>query len=489
MSLTYAYAGDIAKIEEAPDGGLFVFGKATGPDLDLDEQVCDPAWLKSAMPDWMRWGNVREMHGPVLAGVGKELSAAGDDWMLKSECIDPVAAEKIRKGGYKGYSIGIKNARVVKDATAPGGRIVGGTIAEISYVDRPCNPTATMSVVKMVGGQLRPVDGTGEPIPDEAPANPDEAPEPGVVKLAGRDELVALAVVDKVLRGQLVAKAADDGTMTLDGDEQSDIDGAHEALAVIARLIMSEASELADGCWHEIDDIRSLISAACALYRFVCSEQAEYSGMDTDAGGDADGVTWIGLSADGQLLTKRQFSAQQRRSAAQSGAAMPGGRYPIENTEDLGNAIRAVGRGSGDHAAIRRHIVARANALGATDQIPDNWNADGTTKAADPDLEKVDKTSTPDDGVVIAELVKAEVTKATKPLEERNKALEERLAKVLATPVPGGPVLIPTAPASRTNGETTDKVARYRLMAEQASDPSVRAAYQALAAREATAAA
>ena len=72
--ITYAYAGDIDKSYDE-DGSLIVVGKATGPDLDLDEQVCDPAWLREAMPAWMKFGNLREMHQPVAAGIGLELAA------------------------------------------------------------------------------------------------------------------------------------------------------------------------------------------------------------------------------------------------------------------------------------------------------------------------------------------------------------------------------------------------------------------------------
>lgn len=52
--------------------------------------------------------------------------------------------------------------------------------------------------------------------------------------------------------------------------------------------------------------------------------------------------------------------------------------YPIEDEEDLGKAIRAVGRGGSSHDAIRSHIIKRAKALGLSSQIPDNWNADGS---------------------------------------------------------------------------------------------------------------
>lgn len=76
-----------------------------------------------------------------------------------------------------------------------------------------------------------------------------------------------------------------------------------------------------------------------------------------------------------EKISKRTFTADERKKAESSGAAMPGGRYPIENTGDLHNAIRAVGRGKGSHAAIRSHIMSRARALGATAAIPDDWKA------------------------------------------------------------------------------------------------------------------
>lgn len=63
---------------------------------------------------------------------------------------------------------------------------------------------------------------------------------------------------------------------------------------------------------------------------------------------------------------------------AKSGEAMPDGSYPIADKEDLQNAIHAVGRGGASHDAIRRHIISRAKALGASDMIPDTWGSDGS---------------------------------------------------------------------------------------------------------------
>ena len=146
--------GDLT-YKKSDDGTLFVYGKATGPDLDLDQQICDPEWLKTAMPQWMATGaNVREMHESIAAGVGIELAASGDDWFLKSEVVDSNTAKKVERGVLKGYSIGIKNARVVTDESAPNGRIVAGQIVEVSLVDRPANPTATVEIAKRVGNKL-----------------------------------------------------------------------------------------------------------------------------------------------------------------------------------------------------------------------------------------------------------------------------------------------------------------------------------------------
>jgi hypothetical protein len=73
---------------------------------------------------------------------------------------------------------------------------------------------------------------------------------------------------------------------------------------------------------------------------------------------------------------KRKFSDKQRASAADSGAAMPDGSFPIKSKQDLKNAIQAHGRAK-DPDKAKAHIKGRAKALGATDMLPDAWKADG----------------------------------------------------------------------------------------------------------------
>ncbi|MFC1418594.1 hypothetical protein [Streptacidiphilus cavernicola] len=79
-------------------------------------------------------------------------------------------------------------------------------------------------------------------------------------------------------------------------------------------------------------------------------------------------------------VAKAKYNAADLKRMANSGAAMADESYPIGDRDDLDRAVRAVGRGGANHDAIRRHVIARAHALGAKSEIPDNWNADGSLK-------------------------------------------------------------------------------------------------------------
>jgi len=108
---------------------------------------------------------------------------------------------------------------------------------------------------------------------------------------------------------------------------------------------------------------------------------------DTTAEGDTDHDYVLPDGTPGPMAANRsvpdvfmadKYNTDDRKRMAGEGHAMPDGSYPIADEEDLDNAIHAVGRGGADHDAIRRHIIKRAKALGASERIPDNWNADGS---------------------------------------------------------------------------------------------------------------
>lgn len=333
MTVAYAWA-PITKTEEQDDGTLMVYGPAASSDLDRDQQRLNADWLDRAMPEWAQIGNIREQHDAKRAvGVGVGLSKADDGrHHIAAHIVDPSAVTKIKHKVLKGFSVGIKNPKVVLGKSdAPGGEVVDGSICEISVVDRPCNPNTLFEIAKAdSAGTLEAVEGAGvvEKTDAEAFGIPDELYErlPEVVRTALNDLASAGAVVSTD------AAKAEGGAET--------------------GVVVSPPSFLLklDGLPVTEDMIRGLVDERV-------SEQ---------------------LGA----LDKADLSAAGRRKAAASGAAMPDGSYPIKTKSDLRRAIKAVGRGNADHSAIRKHIMKRAKALGLEAMVPDNWNADGSLKDA-----------------------------------------------------------------------------------------------------------
>lgn len=95
-----------------------------------------------------------------------------------------------------------------------------------------------------------------------------------------------------------------------------------------------------------------------------------------------------GVQYEGDLeeywVQEAKYSADDMKSMLAKGHAMKNASgepsYPIGDISDLKKAIRAVGRGKAGHDAIRRHIIKRAKALGASNLIPDNWSSSGSNK-------------------------------------------------------------------------------------------------------------
>jgi hypothetical protein len=151
--LTTSYFS-IEKSDRQPDGTLMVYGKATDDSVDIDQQICDAAWLDRAMPAWFKTGgNIREQHSSIAAGVAKEYEAKADGHYIMAHVVDPVSVKKVDAGVLRGFSIGIKSPRVVRDTKAANGRIIDGQIVEVSLVDRPANPNCQLVLAKSVDGE------------------------------------------------------------------------------------------------------------------------------------------------------------------------------------------------------------------------------------------------------------------------------------------------------------------------------------------------
>jgi len=138
--------GEITKVEAQDDGTIKVFGTASTGAVDDADETVSPDAMKAALPAYMRFGALREMHG--LTAAGATLSAeVGEDGATRiaAHVVDPVAVKKVQLGVYKGFSIG---GRVLSRDPADRKVITKLKLNEISLVDRPCNPEAVIDMWK-----------------------------------------------------------------------------------------------------------------------------------------------------------------------------------------------------------------------------------------------------------------------------------------------------------------------------------------------------
>jgi Caudovirus prohead serine protease len=241
--------GEITKVEAQDDGTIKVFGTASsGAVDDADETVCPDA-MKAALPAYMRFGALREMHG--LTAAGATLSAeVGEDGATRiaAHVVDPVAVKKVQLGVYKGFSIG---GRVLSRDAKDRKVITKLKLNEISLVDRPCNPEAVIDMWKA-----------------------DQAEPPGPSNMPSNSDVIAKAI-------ELAAAAGRRGRYT------DYVVKAREALTQAAPIIEAEPvfEEVAPG--EPVDKLGARNSAADlahiqAAHDHLCALGAECAGSMDD---------------------------------------------------------------------------------------------------------------------------------------------------------------------------------------------------------------
>jgi len=476
MAIDFAnsYAA-IIKQEKQEDGSLLVYGKATDDSLDIDQQICDDTWLSSAMPEWFKsGGNIREQHSSIAAGVAKEYEAKSDGHYISVLVVDPVSVKKVESGVLKGFSIGIKSPRVVRDQKAANGRIIDGQIVEVSLVDRPANPNAKLMLAKSVEGET------------------------SLVKVEEYTEK------DKSMLAEVIKELHADSVKF----DQASYDAARKG---IAQLIISEASEIADTDSDERDDIDTLLSALKHLFNFRDGELDE----DNEAALSTDG-SLLNLSAD---ATSKDCDCDGCAACQADGGCddkiCKGCTKMSAKSADISKCLEC-GCHQVDNAHGKTQVVVTgatptnevANVSTATIMTPDSLG--GSVKSAESETDApVDEakieaaeelveekaTETPeilDEKSVTAiiekavksatDSVKAEITElqnATKAAEEKAMALESELVIAKSAAAAGGPKRTGRVAVTDTN-ELLIKAAEYRLKAAATSDPILAKGYKAL---------
>lgn len=146
MNTKRLYAA-IEKTEELDDGTIKVWGYASAPSVDSDGETITADAMKAALPDYLKFGAVREMHnGSKAAGTAIEANVEDDGrTYFGAHVVDSEAVKKVRAKVYKGFSIG---GRVTSRHDVEKSTITGLKLIEVSLVDRPANPDALFTMWK-----------------------------------------------------------------------------------------------------------------------------------------------------------------------------------------------------------------------------------------------------------------------------------------------------------------------------------------------------
>jgi hypothetical protein len=169
----------------------------------------------------------------------------------------------------------------------------------------------------------------------------------------------------------LIAKSAAD-----DGAPGGLIDGA------LVRELLG-GSDAPEAARPHAGDTITMSGSPGAIVRLMKEAASRRAVAALDLDPELDQVV---KATDGDYVSfmKAKYSAEDKRKLAAKGHAMRNADgepdYPVDDEEDLGKAIHAVGRGGTDHDKIRKYLIGRAKAMGKSDQIPDNWASDGSIK-------------------------------------------------------------------------------------------------------------
>lgn len=440
---TAVYAS-ILKFEDQEDGTLLVHGKATDDTLDSDEQVCDPAWLERAMPEWFKFGNIREQHSSIAAGVATEYKNQGSEHFITAHVVDPSSIKKVKAGVLKGFSIGIRRPRVVKDSKAIGGRIVDGQIVEISLVDRPANPACTLTIAKTIDSELVQVE---------------EYTQTEGEKMS---KITASSIIE-------LAKGFAADTVKFDKDA---FEAARRALAT---LIMVEANEMGEGS-DENYSISCLLAATHALMEWYEGEarEGEVAPMPEES-------EEMEMAIEPESIKEEDLTMCKECGKAEADCKCKEYKADGEMCDDCGKEMDLC-------MCDKSKSAEKCLECGCHQPAEDHGRNDVTTAVVISSDEKSDTPEVSDIKTIVEDIVKALLTNptvgeeiATKATEsERIKALESELAQVKSLAAPSGPKRFAAVSNTSVNVNKS-KAAVYRAKAAATLDKSLANGYLALA--------
>lgn len=98
--------------------------------------------MLEAWPEYMKFGNIREMHQDIAAGVVRQWEMQEDGMHISVFVADDSTWNKVKTGVLKAFSVGCEAVQVI-------GKIVSKIfLYEISLVDRPADPGAVVTMFR-----------------------------------------------------------------------------------------------------------------------------------------------------------------------------------------------------------------------------------------------------------------------------------------------------------------------------------------------------
>lgn len=122
-----------------------VYGYASTFETDDAGETITKAAMEGALPSYMQFANIREMHQPKAVGVTTEADIDDKGLYIAAKIVDNDAWEKCTAGVYKGFSIG---GRVLARSPTNKKQVDGILMTEISLADRPVNSECVFDLVK-----------------------------------------------------------------------------------------------------------------------------------------------------------------------------------------------------------------------------------------------------------------------------------------------------------------------------------------------------
>lgn len=133
-------------ITKVDDEQRMVYGFASTPDLDSDGEIITLKAITDALPAYLQFPTIREMHQSKAAGTTKEAEIRdgkdGKGLYIGAKVVADEAWKLVKEGVYKGFSIGGHVTKRIKNI------IHGLELVEISLVDVPANKAAKIEVWK-----------------------------------------------------------------------------------------------------------------------------------------------------------------------------------------------------------------------------------------------------------------------------------------------------------------------------------------------------